>query len=65
MLNEDQLLKDRKNRKRILRTLITKHVNAQIDLSNKGAEMPEFFDDIENSAKEARHRLDSFIERIL
>lgn len=44
-----------------LRRLIAAHVSAQIDLANKGSQMPEDFPRIEYDAKQARAKLNDYV----
>ena len=45
-----------------LRSLITQHVNAQIELAFKGCGDPEDWPTIEDDAVKARQRLNDFID---
>ena len=53
-----------KKQKTRLKSLITKHVNAQIELAFKGCGDPEDWPTIEDDAVKARQRLDEFLDNL-
>lgn len=53
-----------KKEKEKLKRLVRRHVMAQVELAFKGASNPDYWESIEDEAREASRKLFDFIKRV-